>query len=685
MKRFNIFIPLAAVALMMASCQDLDVLPRDIVTNEDIMTSNEGADAYMAALYKHMPMEDFNVSIDGSSKQGYHWWGNFGEYHIMTGEMVNKNRVNNVPQTGYWSYGYQLIRQCNNFITNLPEWATTLDNQDELVAEARFVRAYTYFALVKRYGGVPIIDGVQEMSANESDLWVARESHEKCVDYILEDLDYAIDHMTRKQVAGRANRYVAAAFKSRVALYAGSVARYGQKYNFISKVDGETMLTGLPQSRANDYFRQAYEASLIVDEGGYELYNANSDKAANYAEIFTKADNSKESVFIRQYKQDNYVHCFDVIFSPSRMASTYGGRFMVPLDWVELFDGLPLDPATGYLKTTNDDDEYIVYDDCRQIYQGWEPRLLGQILLPGYVYKGIELDLRAGIIDEAEDPEDPIDKFVKDDDVTTTAYSNVPYVKMNVYRQTGNSRTQPESGMYKMKNGTRLYKNGIDGPWNSNDDVTVTGFYGCKWLDLSLSVAETNLHKSVQSWIDIRYAEVLLNRAEAALELFQNGVATIDGQDLQQVAFECVNKIRERGGATLLASKEELSDVSREGIQRGQGINSFVYAPNEGLHKIRVERYKELSFENKIFWDLRRWFTFDQQINQYRRRAMIPFMFAKGAKVNEYGNPEGKYIYDTRVCERFGDRLTFAPKLYYDGIPGGDRANNPLLEQNDQY
>lgn len=674
------------ISVALTSCQDLDVLPRNITTNADIMTSAEGVEAYMAALYKHLPMEDFNVSIDGSSKEGYHWWGNFGEYHIMTGELVNKNRINTVPQTGYWSYGFQLVRQVNNFLEQLPQWGASIPEYDELVAEARFIRAYTYFAMVKRFGGVPIIEGVQEMSPDESDLWVPRQSHERCVDYILEDLDYAIDHMTKKQIPGRANRYVAAAVKSRVALYAGSVARYGQKYNFVSKVDGTTMLTGLPESRANEYFQKAYEASLIVDEGGYELYKANADKMENYAEIFSeKGANSKEAIFIRQYSQDNYVHCWDVIFSPSRFASTYGGRYMIPLDWVELFDGMPKDPATGYLKTTNDDGEYIVYKDCREIYQNWEPRLKAQLLLPGHVYKGNELDLRAGIINESEDPDDEIEKFVADDGVTTTAYSNVPYVRMNIARQSGNSRTQPESGMYVMKNGTKLYKNGIDGPWNSNDDATVTGFYGRKWLDLSLSVAETNLHKSIQPWIDIRYAEILLNRAEAALELFQNGVTTLGGQDLQQVAFECVNAIRERGGAELLTSKAELSDVSREGIKRGQGINAFVYAPNEGLHKIRVERYRELSFENKIFWDLRRWFTFDTQIYEYRRRALIPFMFAKGATVNGNGNPEGKYIYDTRVCERFGDRVSFSTKFYYDGIPSNDRANNPLLEQNDMY
>ena len=65
----------------------------------------------------------------------------------------------------------------------------------------------------------------QNMTGNEEELWVARSSHEECIDFILEDLDYAIEHLGKDKVAGRGNnKYVAAAFKSRVALYAGSVA-----------------------------------------------------------------------------------------------------------------------------------------------------------------------------------------------------------------------------------------------------------------------------------------------------------------------------------------------------------------------------------------------------------------------------------------------------------------------------
>lgn len=681
MKKLRNILMCVAIGGMFVGCQDLDIPPKNILSGEDIYNEG-GITAYMAGLYSQLPMEDFNMSNDGSYNGFYNWnciiWD-----MLSTGETVNRNNTGiYIPQKGYWSMGYKTIRQANDLIANLPAYVGKLKGAESWIAEAKFIRAYVYFAMVKRYGGVPILETPQEMTNDEKALWVARSSHEECIDFILSDLDYAIENLGKTKVAGRANNtYVAAAFKSRVALYAGSVARYGQIFNYSGSESGK-MLTGIPEGRANDYFMQAYKASKIVEEGGYKLYEGNSDKEANFREIFANADKSDESILVRQYSKNDFVHSFDAVYCPPRMTATYGDRYNVTLDWVELFDGLPIDPVTGYLKTTDDDGNYIVYNDVKDLLDNAEPRLRGSILLPGHTYKGVELDIRFGIIKEEIDPSTPIAKFIKDDGQTTVNYTSNAWFKNNVLTTTENVKEQKP---YETSTGMKLNKSGMDGPANGGTSNTLTGFHGAKWLNLNWTIAETQLHSSTQSWIDIRYAEILLNRAEAALELYQNGVATIDGKDMQQDAYECINKIRSRAGAELLTSPAELSNVSRDGIERGQGIRSFVFAPNEGMHIIRVERYKELAFEHKIYWDLRRWFTFDSQIYQYRRRMLSPFLFAKGATVNEAGNPVGKYIFDTRVCERANNSLTFATKNYYDKIPDGERKVNPLLEQNNQY
>ncbi len=657
------------------SCESLDVPPQNILTDEDIF-SEGGIKAYMTGLYNRLPMDDFNVSNEGNLG-GYFNWNCIAWPMVSTGESVNRNNTGlYIPAKGYWDEGYKIIRNANYLLEELPAYIESLIGVESWIAEARFIRAYVYFQMVKRYGGVPLIDEAQEMTENVSELWAPRKSHEECFDFILEDLDYAIEHMDAKEIKGRANKYVAAALKSRVALFAGSIARYGTP--FTHTVEG-VMLCGLPTEKANTYFEAAWKAAKIVDEGGYALYQANADLSENFAQIFENANNSKESIFIRQYDFSNYVHSFDAVYSPPRMTSTYGDRYNVTLDWVELFDGLPINHETGRIKTVDDNNNYIVYANEKELFNNAEPRLKGSILLPGHTYKGVEVDMRRGIIKEEVDPSTEIQKFSIDDGNSTTAYGN-GFFKENVLVTTENVLTQTP---YTLSSGVKLNKNGLDGPANGGSNNTLTGFHGRKWLDMSLTPSSTKLHESYQTWIDIRYAEVLLNRAEAALELSQNGVSTIDGEDMQNDAYECVNKIRSRAGANLLTSATDLSeDVAYE---RGTGPGGFVLAPNRGLQLIRVERYKELAFEHKIFWDLRRWFTYDKQIYNYRRRMLNPFMFAKGATLNSNGNPIGKYIYDSRVCERANNNLTFQTKYYYEAIPSGQMKSNPLLEQNAQY
>jgi len=660
---------------VLSSCQKMDIPPKNILTSEDIFNEG-GITAYMAGMYNHLPMEDFNVSED-NRYGGFYYWNNIKWSQLSTGETVNRNNTGLfIPAAGYWKQGYQVIRNANVLIESLPEYVGQLDGAEEWIAEARFIRAYTYFYMVKCYGGVPILDKVQEIGVTESDLWVARNSHKECTDFILADLDYAMANMPATSAKGRANKYVAAALKSRVALFAGSIAKYGG--NYTHTVD-DVMLCGIPAENANDYFQQAWEAAKVVEQGGFALYQGNSDLEENFAEVFTKADVSSESVFIRQYDYVNYVHDFDAVYCPPRMTTTYGDRFNVTLDWVELFDGLPIDPATGKLKTTDDAGNYIVYDGPAGLYANAEPRLRGSLLIPGKTYKGIEVDIRRGVIKETIDPSTLIQKFVADDYNTVTTYETNVWFKANVALWTGNVYLQTP---LTTSTGVKLNIAGLDGPTIGTQN-TLTGFHGRKWLNTAKTVSDTKLRNGSQTWIDIRYAEVLLNRAEAALELAQAGVTTVDGIDMQTDAFEVMNIIRTRAGATLLTSSADLS--TDPAYTRGTGPGGFVLAPNRGLQLIRVERYKELAFEHKLYWDLRRWFTFDSQILNYRRRMVSPFLFAKGATLTSAGNPTGKYIYDVRVCEKANASLTFATKYYYEKIPTGEIQTNPLLKQNNQY
>jgi hypothetical protein len=165
--------------------------------------------------------------------------------------------------------------------------------------------------------------------------------------------------------------------------------------------------------------------------------------------------------------------------------------------------------------------------------------------------------------------------------------------------------------------------------------MTRTGFYVRKYVDYKRDQSQCGLYMSTQSWIDIRYAEVLLNRAEAAVELNNSSDA-----------ITVINRIRDRAGATAVTGMITIDTV-------------------------RNERCKELAFEKQFWWDLRRWRIADQVLDNTKFHALLPY----------YVMDENKYIF-LRELEPFQRSYTFEKKFYYEPIPGGELGKNPNLYPN---
>lgn len=695
MKRiYSIIIVMIFCLYWNTSCDDLDLTPKTVLTAQDIY-SEGGIKAYMAGIYNHLPMEDFHYATN--SDYGYFKTLNIWQIGSLTGEMCNEDcGFGQYHRNGYWGDGFKIIRQVNTLINDLPNYPDLAAYAMEWIAEAKFIRAYIYFQLAKRYGGLPLIEAPQILDPNdETTLWIARSSHADTYDFILKDLEDAIAGMPGTSEAGRANKYVAAGLKSRVALYAATTARYGHDKFADWEIDG-VLLQGIPAGKAVGYFKQAWDAAKLI-EGHYELHIANADKVANFAEVWEKCDDNKESMWLRKYYYSApSTHSMDALFCPVRLTTTYGGRYGVPLDWVELFDNLPMN-AEGHFHAFDADGNYLVYDNAHQMWDAAEPRLRAQIFVPGMMAKGFKIDIRMGVFNKNIDPDvNKFKKFSIDDGATNFNYrsnqtdSRIPQKNMfnddkSMIITQGNRSSQ--SATYDDIAGMKIFISGLDGPttkW-SGEGNTMTGIMLRKFLNLSMPLAQTKLEESTQSWIEMRYAEILLNRAEAAIELAQSGETSYSGTDMLQDAYTCINTVRSRAGANLLASQGELStdpaytNWTKPG-PKGQG--AWVEAPNRALQILRVERYKELANEAKIYWDLRRWFTFDTQFNQTNKRGLYSFMFTKGATVGADGIPDGKYIYDAKQGEHYSEPASFDKNRYYEGIPSSELQNNPLLQKN---
>ena len=174
--------------------------------------------------------------------------------------------------------------------------------------------------------------------------------------------------------------------------------------------------------------------------------------------------------------------------------------------------------------------------------------------------------------------------------------------------------------------------NGVGG-----SERSITGLYIRKYLDYNRDKSQAIYWKSTQSWIDIRYGEILLNYAEAAIELGDVPNAKI-----------AVNQIRDRAGIAPLTD----ANVTRD--------------------RIRHERTVELALENQHYWDIRRWHTADQLILNKKFSSILPY----------YDLQAEAYVFSRGLT---GNQLTFWPKLYYEKIDPSEIQKNPKLIQNPLY
>jgi hypothetical protein len=267
------------------------------------------------------------------------------------------------------------------------------------------------------------------------------------------------------------------------------------------------------------------------------------------------------------------------------------------------------------------------------LFANVEPRLRATVILPGDAFKGQNIEIRRGIYTgSATGGISPL----------LPAGSRSQYPLTNLVISSTSTQTA-----YKLPDGSLMNPAGLSGIFTGDQTCAISGFSVRKWLDPNLPTSQAKENNEAQTWIEMRYAEVLLNRAEAELELGSAGNNGANAAD----AFTIINQIRSRAGATLLS-----------------GVGSLT------IDTVRKERRKELAFENKTYWDLKRWRTFDREQNGTVYKILMPF----------YSSQAGKFFFDSRTDER-NSTYTYDTRWYYEQIPQGAITKSTNLIQNPGY
>lgn len=679
----KIFIVLLTGLLFFTACADLDITPKNIVTDDDLLTNEAGMDIYMAQMYSHMPFEEFKYM----AQWGFEFNSWLGAMGIEgTGEALNRDGICAAftsERTAYWSMAYTLLHDANHLIETLPNYKSSFTEAayNHYLGEGYFVRAMVFYTMAKRFGGVPLVTKVIQYPAEKDVLDVPRSTEEETWNQVLADFDQAASLLQETSPkTGYSNKYVALAFKSEAMLYAGCVAKYNE--NVTGRLTGFGQKTGVRvmgfaddswQAASKKYFREAYKAANeIIQKKVYSLYKKKwsaTDRDAQYQNMVDMFSDltSTENIYVKEYVYPTITHGYDAYSAPFIFRAPLSSGTCPTLDFLELFDGFDR-YSDGTVKVTdgssNTSGNYLLFDKPLDFFKNAEPRLRAYVIFPSDVFKGQQIEIRGGIFTGSA----PINPLFSD-----YSYSNAEsyYQQLDAFNKTpktlylgSTSASGQDSVLY---NGTKMPASGANGPFYSSGECALTGLYGRKWLNPDPSF-EAGEGKSAQPFILMRYADVLLNAAEAAVELSLAQEASPDGSDMLQVATDAINAIRERAGATQLSG-------SIDGTVGSRNI-------------VRKERRKELAFEHKTKWDLRRWRVQDydnrdgfwgevkdkntfSSSSRYRFRGLYPF----------FSTATGKYFFDARFQWVSQKTFEYNPVDYYFAIPAAEVSKSAVIDQ----
>jgi len=208
------------------------------------------------------------------------------------------------------------------------EYANSLKDIRMWRAEARFLRAYFHFELLKRYGPIPIVTSTLSINGNYEN--TPRPTMKEVVDFIAKECDIAADTLELtpwrnvNDAFGRATKGAALALKSRLLLYAASPLY----------VDfGDTNEANKPTDVA--LWKSAADAAkAVIDLNQYEL-------ASSYGDLFKNDFQNKEYIFVRRYAANSD-------FEKSNFPVSFGGKGGTNpsqnlVDDYEMLDGTPFD------------------------------------------------------------------------------------------------------------------------------------------------------------------------------------------------------------------------------------------------------------------------------------------------------------------------------------------------------
>lgn len=380
-----IYIILPCVMMLFASCADefIDLTPPAAITD---------AVFYNEAEHFEQGSNRFYTDLLGWGDQGvYADHGSDLVGYVEDSDMQIYGRGDTQPDEndGYYSSAYAAIRDMNLLLQR----AETYEGEEsiaEYVAATKFHRAWQYFFLVQRFGGVTLV--TEPLAADSEQLFAPRNSRYEVVAQILTDLDDAIAGLPNEaniasEDKGKISREAAMGFKAEVLLHEATWMKYVGTTTDGDGTSSGAGSAGNDPSNINAYLQEAATlCKSIMDSGTFELWDYNDDLddlSSNF--LFNLEDSGSNPAGLDKASNKEFIFYakYDFTF---RQASTllshvYEGRVKPSRKIIDMFlctDGLPIDQSPLFQGYFNKADEFLNRDYRMRAYFTYH-RNLGEL------------------------------------------------------------------------------------------------------------------------------------------------------------------------------------------------------------------------------------------------------------------------------------------------------------------
>ncbi len=292
--------------------------------------------------------------------------GTYHQHYESGGESINDIK-------DVYTRCYKGIRITNVVLSKLESvpWPSDGVLKNRVEGEMHFLRAFFYFELTKRFGGVVLI---KEAFEPNDDIDFPRNSYDECVSFILEDLDVAVSRLDLDYSAGdygRATKGAALALRARALLYAASPLHN-------------------PENDLAKWRSAAEAAKAVIDLNKYTLDGTNYDEILNYAQ-------SNEYIMIkpRGPRGNNDGIIIDFAMSPGSGGTQ--GTLNPTQNHVDLYEVVqranPADPASPIVSSAPLVDGVAPGYNPQKPYENRDPRFYANIIYNDMPWQGRRIDM----------------------------------------------------------------------------------------------------------------------------------------------------------------------------------------------------------------------------------------------------------------------------------------------------